>query len=90
MVGALLVLAAVIVVPVAIGVSNSNARTKRLLAYRAALGDLGQEPQNAELRQRALALGRAHYGGLHSGGRPTAHDELAITNDIQARLAVAS
>jgi len=51
--------------------------------YQEALEALKANPTSAELRQRALAVGRA-YSALTRQSNITVYDEMAVMNDIQA------
>ena len=55
--------------------------------YRQSLEILKQQPNNPELRQRALEWGR-HYSNLTRDNRGvTVYDEVALANDINAACA---
>lgn len=60
--------------------------------YRTILQRLKGEPNNPDLKEQALKLGRK-YSGLtrqfHGNGGVTIYDEMAISNDINAACAAA-
>ena len=59
-----------------------DARLKAWKAYQSDLAQLKESPANADLRQSALALGRAYVNRMrHYKGRTT-FDEVALMNDI--------
>lgn len=51
--------------------------------YQEALERLKADPMNADLRQNALAVGRA-YSALTRQSNTTVYDEMAVMNDINA------
>jgi len=57
--------------------------------YHDALAALKADPTNADLRQRALSVGRA-YSALTRQSNITVYDEMAVMNDIAAATAGAS
>lgn len=59
-------------------------------AYQAELGRLKDDPTNADLKQRALALGRAYSNLTRDKKGVTLFDEVALSNDISAACAAAS
>jgi hypothetical protein len=72
---------------VLIGQALALAQAKK--AYFAALERLKRDPHNPDLREEALARGRAYAGvskGLASAG-VTVFDEVALMNDINAACA---
>jgi hypothetical protein len=68
--------------------SQTNKQLRRAFAnYRQSLELLKQQPNNPELRQRALELGR-YYSNLTRDNRGvTVYDEVALANDINAACA---
>jgi hypothetical protein len=54
--------------------------------YRDALAALKADPTNADLKQRALSVGRA-YSALTRQNNVTIYDEMAVMNDIAAATA---
>lgn len=58
-----------------------------LAAYQASLAQLKSEPNNAELRQQALQLGRAYSNLTRNKEGVTLFDEVALKNDIDAACA---
>ena len=67
---------------------KTNKQLRRAFAnYRQSLELLKQQPNNPELRQRALELGR-YYSNLTRANRGvTVYDEVALANDINAACA---
>jgi len=57
------------------------------IMYQNALQALTANPTNAELRQRALAIGRAYATLTREQGKVTLFDEVALSNDISAATA---
>jgi len=55
-----------------------------------ALAALKANPTNADLRERALAIGRAYAALAREQGKITIFDEVALSNDIAAATAGAS
>ena len=62
-------------------------RRATLIAYQTALGNLKADPTNADLKQRALALGRAYARLTREQKAVTIFDEMALSNDISAATA---
>ena len=58
-----------------------------LQAYQACLEQLKGEPNNPELRQRALQLGRVYSNLTRQKKGVTIYDEVALKNDIDAACA---
>jgi hypothetical protein len=58
--------------------------------YRDALTTLKAYPTNADLRERALQIGRAYSFLTRQSSTITVYDEMAVMNDIQAATAGAS
>lgn len=54
--------------------------------YQDSLSALKADPTNADLRQRALSIGRA-YSALTRQSNVTIYDEMAVMNDISAASA---
>ncbi len=78
-------------------VRNENAvkqRAKALeearVAYQTSLAQLKQNPTNADLRQRTLALGRKYSNLTRDKKGVTIFDEIALMNDINAACAGAT
>lgn len=63
--------------------------TQALPLYEQALTALKADPTNADLKQRALSVGRA-YSFLTRQSNITIYDEMAVMNDIAAATAGAS
>lgn len=83
---------------IAWAIHDSNQKKLRALreaesAYREALEHLKMYPQDADIKENALRLGR-YYSGLTRGmsgkNNVTLYDEVAIMNDINAACAAAS
>lgn len=73
---------------------QQSAAAKRLReaheGYRKSLDLLKRRPNDPDLRQRALELGR-HYSNLTRNMRGvTVYDEVALSNDLNAACAAAS
>lgn len=56
-------------------------------AYQASLQQLKVAPNNADLKQKTLELGRAYSGLTRQGTGVTIYDEMALGNDISAATA---
>lgn len=52
--------------------------------YENSLSQLKSSPDNADLRQKTLALGRSYAEAAREGGKATLFDEMALMNDINA------
>jgi hypothetical protein len=59
-------------------------------AYHEALRALKAKPTSADLRQQALARGRAYSNLTRNRRGVTVYDEMAVMNDIQAATAGAT
>jgi hypothetical protein len=77
-------------------VSNANsaeaARRKRILldandAYHGSLAELKAAPNNPDLKQKTLELGRAYSNLTRQSKGVTVYDEMALANDISAATA---
>jgi hypothetical protein len=77
----------VVVLVVAWGVSRKSGAESQ---YREALEALKQDPNNPDLRQRALDLGRAYSAAMRDNKGYTAVDETSVMNDINAAAAHAT
>ncbi|POA35597.1 MULTISPECIES: SHOCT domain-containing protein [unclassified Pseudomonas] len=66
-----------------------KAKKIALQKYREALSQLKQQPANADLRERALALGRVYSNLMRDKKGNTLFDEVALMNDINAACAAA-
>ena len=70
---------------------NLNQFNKRLqqayMNYRQSLELLKQQPNDPELRQKALGLGRYYSNLTRSNKGVTVYDEVALSNDINAACA---
>lgn len=84
------VIIAVVVIAIAIAVGKAQRKARAKKAYEGSLAKLKREPNDPDLRAKALQLGR-HYSNLlrDSKGR-TMFDEVAIMNDINAACARAT
>lgn len=58
-------------------------------AYQAAISYLKKDPINAELKQRALNMGRVYSNLTRDKKGRTVFDEIALMNDINAACAAA-
>ncbi len=71
--------------------NEADAAARRLSAAKSAyyrsIQELTDDPINAELRQRALYLGRAYSSLTREDESVTTYDELAIKNDLDAACA---
>lgn len=80
-----------LVLAVAIGIgfaiSQSRALERARQAYATSLQQLKQDPNNPDLRQRTLQLGRAYANMVKN---PKIFDEVALMNDINAACAHAT
>jgi hypothetical protein len=56
-------------------------------AYRGALAALQADLTNADLRQQALALGRAYATLTHNQQDVAFYDDMAVMNDVAAAMA---
>ena len=72
-------------------IMNSNASAKRLrdalAAYQSSLARLKETPNDADLKQRTLALGRTYANLTRNRKGVTIFDEVALANDIDAACA---
>jgi hypothetical protein len=59
-------------------------------AYEAGLNELKKHPTNADLKQRALALGRSYSNLTRNKKGVAMFDEIAVMNDINAATAGAT
>jgi hypothetical protein len=82
---------AIIVVSFGLYFNSLNEINKRLqqafARYKQSLEVLKQQPNNPELRQRALEWGRYYSGLTRDNKRVTVYDEVALANDINAACA---
>lgn len=69
--------------------ANFQDATKAQSMYQDALAALKANPTNADLRQRALGIGRV-YSHISRQSNITVYDEMAVMNDIAAATAGAS
>lgn len=76
---------------------NNNQKQLRLRqieeaerTYRNALRDLKRNPNNPDLKQKTLALGRQYSAICRENNAATIYDEMAIMNDINAATANAT
>lgn len=86
-----LAIVAVLVAIVTFYFYNLNQFNKRLqsafASYRQSLEHLKQQPNNPELRQRALEWGRYYSNLTRDNKGVTVYDEVALANDINAACA---
>lgn len=66
---------------------KANETTRASSEYRAALEHLKENPNNPQLRQDALALGRVYSNLSRNHKGVTLFDEVALSNDINAACA---
>jgi hypothetical protein len=83
----LLIIAGIILLCV-IAVSAEQSKAKK--AYQASLRRLKRDPNNPDLREAALRLGRKYSNLLRTYNVKTAFDETALMNDINAACARAT
>jgi hypothetical protein len=83
-----------IVVGVALAIWFARAKARRLAAALAAYQDsltrLKEDPTNATLKQRTLALGREYSSLTRDSKGVSLFDEVALSNDINAACAGAT
>ncbi len=68
--------------------SGRRARAKK--AYQESLGNLKRDPNNPDLRERTLELGRRYSKLMRNSKGRTTFDEVALMNDINAACARAT
>jgi hypothetical protein len=80
-----------VIVVIWVGVASANTAQKlkeeARINYRSSLGELKKSPANADLRQRALELGRIYSNLMRDKKGNTVFDEVALMNDINAACA---
>jgi hypothetical protein len=69
---------------------RTNETKKAKAVYDGSLNDLKRDPNNPDLRQRTLLLGRQYAELLRNGDSRTVYDEVALMNDINAACARAT
>lgn len=77
----------VVVAAIIAAINHQNALAAALAAYRNCLERLKADPNNPELRQEALQLGRAYSNLTRNKEGITVYDEVALKNDIDAACA---
>jgi hypothetical protein len=80
----------VIIVLMVFGGQAERAREQARAAYQQSLSRVKADPANADLRQRALQLGRVYSNLTRNQSGVTIFDEVALMNDINAACAGAS
>lgn len=84
------IVVAVVVVGVLLGLSAEKSKRQAKEAYETALGELKHDPNNSDLRQLTLALGRTYSNLMRDKKGHTVFDEVALMNDINAACAGAA
>ena len=81
----------VIAITIFVNVQSLSTREHALRAardaYHGSLAKLKAAPNNADLKQRTLDLGRAYANLTREQKRATIYDEMALMNDINAATA---
>lgn len=85
-----LILIAIVVIAAIWVNAQEKAKKEAREAYQRSLTNLKADPQNADLRQQTLALGRAYSNLMRDKKGQTVFDEIALMNDINAACAGAS
>jgi hypothetical protein len=84
----------VIAIVVGFAIYSATQKAKELEAarqtYLKSLSELKQSPTDADVKQRALALGRAYSNLTRDKKGNTVFDEVALMNDINAACAAAT
>lgn len=83
------VIAIVLGVVVYLAVSADRAKKAARAAYLSSLAELKSQPNNADLKQKTLALGRRYSALTRDKKGHTLFDEVALMNDINAACAAA-
>jgi len=83
----LVVIGIVVAIGIGLGISASNAVEKARQAYATCLQHLKQDPNNPDLREKTLQLGRAYSKKLNNS---KIFDEVVLMNDINAACARAT
>ncbi|MBI2441562.1 MAG: SHOCT domain-containing protein [Lentisphaerae bacterium] len=81
---------AIVVIAIAIAVGKVQAKAKAKKAYKDSLRKLKQDPNNPDLRERTLQLGRHYSQMMRDSKGHTLFDEVALMNDINAACARAT
>lgn len=71
------------------GYLSVKAQERAKASYQQALLELKKNPTNPEIKQQALALGRAYSNLTRDNKGQTLFDEVALMNDINAACAAA-